>query len=145
MASQITSLTLFTQPYIQAQIKENNKTPRHWPLCRGIHRSPVNSPQKWPVTRKMFHWMTSSWNRIIWNKYEHRLDNMLALDRMAACSEYVTSHIWSNGNHEWWCYIASPGFKMSINYISHGWYLQWLQVIASIFVMRWWTGPTAMK
>ena len=23
-------------------------------LCAGIHRGPVNSPQKWPVTRKMF-------------------------------------------------------------------------------------------
>ena len=30
MASQITSLT---QPFIRAQIKENIKAPRHWPLC----------------------------------------------------------------------------------------------------------------
>ena len=28
MASQITSLALFTQPFIQAQIKENIKVPR---------------------------------------------------------------------------------------------------------------------
>ena len=33
MASQITSLTIFTQPFIQALIKENIKVPRHWPLC----------------------------------------------------------------------------------------------------------------
>ena len=32
MASQITSFTI-TQPFIQAQIKENIKTPRDWPLC----------------------------------------------------------------------------------------------------------------
>ena len=25
---------LFTQPFIQAQIKENIKAPGHWPLCR---------------------------------------------------------------------------------------------------------------
>ena len=25
---------LFTQPFIRAQIKENTKAPRHWPLCR---------------------------------------------------------------------------------------------------------------
>ena len=25
--------TLFTHPFIQAQIKENTKAPRHWPLC----------------------------------------------------------------------------------------------------------------
>ena len=24
---------VFTQPFIQAQIKENIKAPRHWPLC----------------------------------------------------------------------------------------------------------------
>ena len=32
MASQITSLRLFTQPFIQTQIKENTKAPRHWPF-----------------------------------------------------------------------------------------------------------------
>ena len=25
-------MRLFTQPFIEAQIKENNKAPRHWPL-----------------------------------------------------------------------------------------------------------------
>ena len=44
---------LFTQPFVHAHIKENIKAPRHWPV-RGIHRSPVNSPHKGPVTRKMF-------------------------------------------------------------------------------------------
>ena len=33
MASQITSLTIFIQPLIQAQIKENIKVLRHWSLC----------------------------------------------------------------------------------------------------------------
>ena len=32
MAAQITSLIIFTQPFIQAQINENIKAPRHWPL-----------------------------------------------------------------------------------------------------------------
>ena len=44
---------LFTQTFIQTQIEENIKALRHWPL-RGIHWGPVNSPHKWPVTRKMF-------------------------------------------------------------------------------------------
>ena len=38
MASQITSLTLFTQLFIRAQIKENIKAPRHWPF---VGNSPV--------------------------------------------------------------------------------------------------------
>ena len=33
MASQITSLTIVYSTFIQAQIKENIKAPRHWPLC----------------------------------------------------------------------------------------------------------------
>ena len=33
MSSQITSLALFIQWFIQAQTKENFKAPRHWPLC----------------------------------------------------------------------------------------------------------------
>ena len=44
---------LFTQPFIQVQIEINIKAPCHWPFVWGIHRWPGNSPQKWPVTRKM--------------------------------------------------------------------------------------------
>ena len=45
---------LFTQPFIQSQIKENIKSTRHWAFVRGIHRWPGNSPHKWPVMWKMF-------------------------------------------------------------------------------------------
>ena len=27
------ALQLFTEPFNRAQIKENNRAPRHWPLC----------------------------------------------------------------------------------------------------------------
>ena len=55
MASQSPASRLFTQPFIQAEIKENIKGPRHWPLWgggggggggRGVHRWPVNPPTK---------------------------------------------------------------------------------------------------
>ena len=73
---------LFTQPFIQVQIKRKHQSSeslsratvpllRYAPLTwqryggsgtgyeslafvRGIHRRPANSPHKWPVTRKMF-------------------------------------------------------------------------------------------
>ena len=32
VASQLPVSRLFTQPFIQVQIKENIKAPRHWPL-----------------------------------------------------------------------------------------------------------------
>ena len=36
--------------------RRSKKTSKLWSLAlvRGIHRGPVNSPHKWPVTRKMF-------------------------------------------------------------------------------------------
>ena len=46
---------LFAQPFVQAQIKENIKFPRHWPLWgESTGRRPVDPPRKGPVTRNMF-------------------------------------------------------------------------------------------
>ena len=36
MVSQIASLTIVSQAFIQAQIKENIKAVRHWPLCGDV-------------------------------------------------------------------------------------------------------------
>ena len=60
MASQITSLT---QPLIQAQIKENIKAPRHWPLCgesTGDRWIPRTNGQ---YRRKCIYLMTSLWHQ----------------------------------------------------------------------------------
>ena len=53
MASQTTSLNIvFNQPFIQAQIKENVKAPRHCPLCGEITDGRWIPAQM--VTRKIF-------------------------------------------------------------------------------------------
>ena len=54
IASQITSLTIvYATVYSDAdQIKHQSSA--SLAFVWGIHRSPVNSPHKWPVTRKMF-------------------------------------------------------------------------------------------
>ena len=41
--------------------KKTSNHLRHWPLMRGIHRWPVDSPHKGPVMQKFFHLMTSTW------------------------------------------------------------------------------------
>ena len=53
MVSQITSLTIVYSNVIHAQIKENQNSASP-AFLGGIHRWPVNSPHKGPVTRKMF-------------------------------------------------------------------------------------------
>ena len=60
MTSQITDLRLFAQSFVQVQIKENIKAPRHWTLWG---EPPVTGgfPSQRPVHGKFFHLMTSSW------------------------------------------------------------------------------------
>ena len=54
IASQITSLTIvFSTVYSDAD-KKNPSQLRVTGLCAGNSPGPVNSPHKWPVTRKMF-------------------------------------------------------------------------------------------
>ena len=53
IASQITSLTIVYSAIYSGADQRNHQSSASLPLC-GIHRSPVNSPYKWPVTRKMF-------------------------------------------------------------------------------------------
>ena len=53
---------LFTQPFIQVQIKENIKAPRRWPLCGKLtgHRGTLLTKSQ--LREKCFHLMTSSWS-----------------------------------------------------------------------------------
>ena len=54
IASQITSLTtVYSIVYSDADQRKHQSS-ESLAFMRGIHRGPVNSPHKWPVTRKMF-------------------------------------------------------------------------------------------
>ena len=54
IASQITSLTIvYSTVYSDADQKKYQSF-ASLAFVRGIHQRPVNSPHKWPVTRKMF-------------------------------------------------------------------------------------------
>ena len=54
IAFQITSLThVYSTVYSDAD-KRKHQSSASLAFVRGIHRGPVNSPHKWPVTRKMF-------------------------------------------------------------------------------------------
>ena len=54
IASQITSITIvYSTVYSDADQKKYQSS-TSLAFVRGIHRGPVNSPHKWPVTRKMF-------------------------------------------------------------------------------------------
>ena len=54
IASQITSLTIVYSTVYSGADKKKHESSASLDFVRGIHRGPVNSPHKWPVTRKMF-------------------------------------------------------------------------------------------
>ena len=54
MASQITSHTILCSPVCSGGNQRKHQSSASLDFVRGIHRGPVNSPQKGPVTRKMF-------------------------------------------------------------------------------------------
>ena len=54
MASQITSLTIVYSTFYSGADQRKHQSPASLAFVQGIHGRPVNSPHKWPVTRKMF-------------------------------------------------------------------------------------------
>ena len=63
MASQITSLAIVYSTVYWGANQRKHQSSASLAFVRGNHRGPVNSPHKGPVTRKMFHLMTSSWQK----------------------------------------------------------------------------------
>ena len=54
MASQLTSLTIVYSTVYSAANQRKHQSSASLAFVRWIHRGPVNSPHKWPVTRKLF-------------------------------------------------------------------------------------------
>ena len=54
IATQITSLTIVDSTVYSDADPRKHQCSASLAFVRGLHRGPVNSPHKWPVTRKMF-------------------------------------------------------------------------------------------
>ena len=54
IASQITSLTIVYSTVYSGADQNKHQSSALLAFVWGIHRGPVNSPHKWPVTRKKF-------------------------------------------------------------------------------------------
>ena len=54
VTSLITSLTIVYSIVYSDADQRKHQSSELLAYVRGIHRGPVNSPHKWPVTRKMF-------------------------------------------------------------------------------------------
>ena len=54
MMSQITSLTIVYSTVYSGANQRKHQSSAPLAFVKGIHRRPVNSPHKWPITRKVF-------------------------------------------------------------------------------------------
>ena len=71
MASQITSLTIVYSTVYSGADQRKHQRSVSLAFVRGIHRGPVNSSHKWPVTRKMF-----PFDDVIMNLHGCDIDNI---------------------------------------------------------------------
>ena len=84
LASQITSLTIVYSTVYSDADQRKHQSSASLAFVWGIHRGPVNSPHKWPVTRKMFSFddvimgttifWCSAFKSRLFNSFEHRAD-----------------------------------------------------------------------
>ena len=66
IASQITSLTIVYWTFYSDADQRKHQSSASLAFVRGNHRWPVNSPHKWPVTRKMFPFDDVIMKDIVW-------------------------------------------------------------------------------
>ena len=74
VASQITSLTIVYSTVYSDADQRNHQSSASLAFVRGIYRGPVNSPHKWPVTRKIFPFD----DVIMFGPFHQRIRNVLS-------------------------------------------------------------------
>ena len=82
IASQITSLTIVYSIVHSDADQRTHRSSAALAFLRGNHQGPVNSPHKWPITRKMFPFddvimPLSAMLFTIWNKQSKSIPRML--------------------------------------------------------------------
>ena len=78
VASQNTSLTIVYSIVYSDADQRKHQSFASLAFGWGIHRRPVNSPHKWPVTRKMFPFddVIMSWQTCVYDSHKHhRIEN----------------------------------------------------------------------
>ena len=85
IASQITSLIIVYSTVYSGADQRKHQSSASLAFVWGIHRSPVNSPHKWPVMRgKCFHLMTSSCKR-----HNKNMAKLYENKSLKACHIYI--------------------------------------------------------
>ena len=102
MASEITSLTIVCWNIYSGTDQRKHHSSVSLAFVREIHRWPVNSPHKWPVTRKMFPFddvIMGECHKTLLIISKHWLEWLGAIGHQA--------FTWTNVDKVLWCHMAS--------------------------------------
>ena len=107
----ITSITIVYSTVYSGAYQSKHQSSASLAFVRGIHRWAVNSPQKWPVVRKMFHLRTP----ILRSRYIFRIlqSNITFAYKWEIAIDVAVISLW--GNAAIWClywHIWNNWFKL---------------------------------
>ena len=136
IAPQITSLAIVYSAFYSGADQRKHQSSASLAFVRGIHRGPVNSPHKWPVTRKMFPFddvimykqqimphiqLYSLMSRAIFHFRLHRADSRFAPSQCeTALLRNDVSH-WPHNSGESALYIIRRATQWQHSYASRYW------------------------
>ena len=100
IASQTTSLTIVYSAVYSGADQSKHQSSASLAFVWGNHRGPVNSPHKWPVTRKMFPFDDVIMSIIICHEDQTKSEKLVVL----SCSwpkSFFQNNWWCNTNNFW--------------------------------------------
>ena len=106
IASQITSLTIVYSTIYPSADQSKHQSSASLAFVWGIHRRPVNSPHKWPVTRKMFPFDDVIMHQRNYREYHH---NMKPNDKEIPSNLLYKSHL----HRQWNCWSLRCGWSIA--------------------------------
>ena len=123
MASQITRLTIVYSAVYSGADQRKHQSSASLAFVRGIHRGPVNSPHKGPVTRKMF-------------PFDDVIIDVLMISRHRTHIEIKILPKWRHFSFS--ACILQPYMAMCMSGNMHGWFLMsrriWMQLFTNKYI-----------
>ena len=140
IASEFTSLTIVYSTVYSDGDQRKHESSMSLAFVRGIHRGPVNSPHKWPVTRKMFPFddvimkmvisTTHKW--VVWPRRINVLGDAQGLGELI--KSIVLMHYRSSKEYQAWLYKIHGTIAVEISMYPHAIEKQYL-IIAEWIVL----------
>ena len=107
IASHITSLTIVYSTVYSGTDRRKHQSSASLAFVRGIHRSPMNSPHKWPTTRKIF-----PFDDVMMRNTDKIWDGNIILSILVKISKMRFTIIWTSYSNRVIVNIADDVFEI---------------------------------